>query len=261
MRFSGKRPTLHIRLIITVCCESCLPLCNSLPLPTVSFSHPTDDGSSYGWRALAPRSVVLGDARCHAVVDSGHIIDERFSSVSDDHTLTALLQLPCSLCQVSGQQELLGCSRVRTNADLAVTVLATSDHVSLLRTVFSRSPLPHILPSKIRPASRRIFGSVTCPFLVATRLCHGKFNIHVVRRLYAIPRPTTLFNPRVHLVSTQPRYSTELSRPSRIYCAVPPVGPYGIQSGYARDNSKRRDHGCRHRAHLVFLQRRLPTAS
>ena len=60
------------------------------------------DGSSHGWRAPAPRNMVLGDACRHTLVDSSHVIDERSGSVPDDYALAALLQFPGRIRQVSG---------------------------------------------------------------------------------------------------------------------------------------------------------------
>lgn len=89
---------------------------------------------------------------------------------------------------------------------------------------------------------------------MAPCLRHGKSHSHVASRLYAIPRAPIILDSSIYLGATQPRYSLELPRSSSLYCAISTLGPHGVQSRYARDDPKRRDHGSRNWAYVVLLQ-------
>lgn len=128
---------------------------------------------------------------------------------------------------------------INTNLWFIITVLASIDHLPLLRTILSRPALPRILPSTLCPPSRGVVWPLTRSLLLATRLRHGLLNPHFASRLYAFSRPPAVFHTGLYLVAPQPRHTAELPRPVRLHRAVPPLGPHGVQPTYARDRSQR----------------------
>ena len=128
---------------------------------------------------------------------------------------------------------------INTDLWFIITVLASIDHLPLLRSIFSRPALPRILPPTLCPPSRRVVWPLTRSLLLATRLRHGLLNPHLATRLHAFSRPPAVFHTGLYLVAPQPRHTAELPRPVRLHRAVPPLGPHGIQPTYAWDRSQR----------------------
>lgn len=144
---------------------------------------------------------------------------------------------------------------------MQLAVLATVDDVSLLRSVFARPALSHILPTTLCTAARGVIRQIGRIFFMAASLRHGEPHRAVATGFNAIPRAPSLLYPRLHLVSPQPRHQTKLPGLARLHGSVPAVGADGLQLVYARHDPQRRDHGCRHWPHLVLLQRRIPPAA
>jgi hypothetical protein len=152
------------------------------------------------------------------------------------------------------------CARAE-RADTCHAVLAFGDNIPLLWTILSRPSLPRILPPALFTASRRIVRSIASPLLLAATILHGLLDPHVSTRLDAFPRPAALINTRVHLVQTEPGYETEFPWPLGVHCAVPALGPHGLQLGHERNDSERRDHGRGNWPCVVLLHGCLPSSA
>lgn len=149
-----------------------------------------------------------------------------------------------------------------TSANLmASAVLAPRDVVPLLRSILDQSTLPHLLPPTILASSRRIIWPITSSLLLAFALRNGQSHRHVSPRLIAFPRASALFDSRIYLVPEKPRHAAQLLGGPRLHCSVPAVGVDGLQPHYARQHPQRRNHGRRHRAHLVLFHGCVPSSS
>ena len=117
---------------------------------------------------------------------------------------------------------------------MLVTVLATIDYLPLLRPLFSRPPLPRLLPSTLREAPRGVLGPLSSALFLAPSLCNGLPDRSLAPSFHAFPRASFVVDARLHLVSEESRYAPQLPWTTRLLRPVPALGVDGIQSGHAR---------------------------
>lgn len=109
-----------------------------------------DDGRRRWWRRTWSRAsagaVVYGNARVHALVDSGNSRHRCSRTVRDLDTISVVLQL--QICLSEAASMLLRPNPFTTYLTRA-PVLAISDDLHLLRPVVDEPPLPHLLHSAV----------------------------------------------------------------------------------------------------------------
>lgn len=145
--------------------------------------------------------------------------------------LPTILQLPdCILPSTSTlPPEFYHISR-KTCTTNKRTVLASPDHLPLLRPPLARPSLPRLLPDALLPPPRRILRSLSGALLLAPPLQHNLPDPPLSPRIHALPWATPLLNIRLHLVPAQPRHTTLLPGPTGLHSAVSAVGVNGLQS-------------------------------
>jgi len=143
------------------------------------------------------------------MVDDSHRPHQRTRPVSNGHPIPAILQLSCCLCKV--------------------TILASSDHLFVLRPFFARPVVPRIFSPTLCPSSRRVLRPLSSPLLVVACLLDDKSTASLAVGIDALSRPPSVIYSCLHLVATQPRHETELSRPASLHRSLPSLGSHGFQ--------------------------------
>lgn len=106
--------------------------------------------------------------------------------------------------QVSGCPPSLFSPRRHPGLLTGHAVLAVTDDVPLLRSIFTRPSLSHILPTTLCATAGRVLGTLPRSFLMAPRLRHGQSYCNLSSRLHAFPRPPAFVDSRIYLVAPQP---------------------------------------------------------
>ena len=112
---------------------------------------------------------------------------------------------------------------------LTKSVLANPDNIPLLWTLKPRPPLPRLLPTTILSPSRGILWKLPRQFFLAPIVRHDIAHLVVPFPLAPVPRHRALVQPRVHLESTQPGNTAELSGHPRVHGALSTLGVDRLQ--------------------------------
>lgn len=162
------------------------------------------------WRTsrLSSRTMVLGDAPLHTMVDHSNSPHKCSRTMSNRYALPTLLQLSSRLCQVS--------------------VLAPPHNLPILRAAVFRSRLPCLLPYEILAVIGRVIGSITGAFLVVITLCYDVLDMPLSSSVHAFPWTPFILYTRLHMVETQPRYTFEFPGTACLHSAVSAMGIDGI---------------------------------
>ena len=148
-------------------------------------------------------------------------------SMPDRYPISAILQFPSCVCQVSGTSS----ARWASYLSNPVIVLATSHNVPILWPSVSRPRFPRLLPHTIFTITRRIIWSITGALLMVIAIRNDMSDMSLAISIDAIPRTPIILDARLHLVEAQPRYPLEFPWPARLHSSIPAVGVDGIQPG------------------------------
>lgn len=177
-------------------------------------------------------------------------------TVPDCYPISALLQLPGCVCQVSGIPRQLLVYLYPSNNDL---VLASPHNLPLFWSSVTRSRLPRVLPHPILAITRRIIWSIAGAFLLVTIVCNDFSDMPLANGIDAILRAPTLLNTRLHLVEAKPRYALEFPWPACFHSSISALGVDGFQPGVTWHGAKGRNYGSSNWTCLVLLLGCLPT--
>lgn len=118
------------------------------------------------------------------------------------------------------------------------TVLASNNHIPLLRPPLPRPPLPRLLPPALLPPPRRIFRPLPGALLMAPPLRHHRPPHALTLALHAVSGERAEQQLGVHLEPKESGDSPELFGLAGVHGAVSSVGAYGVLAGLARDGTE-----------------------
>lgn len=84
------------------------------------------------------------------------------------------------------------------------TVLAADNDILLLRSTFTRPPLPHLLPPAILAPPRRELRTLISALLMAPHLCFDTPAVHSAHVQHGLPGFGAIEHPHLHLEPQEP---------------------------------------------------------
>lgn len=152
------------------------------------------------------------------------------------HSISAFLQLPIRLLQVTGKTS---SSDKNALPLIDALVLATALNIYLLRTAVTGPPLSHFLPPTIFATARTGIGTIARRIFLAFTLRHNlSDHSKHLHHIPAIPRLRAFKHPRLHMVTTESRHAAEFPGDLRFHGAMATMGLDGVQLVHAWINTE-----------------------